>query len=87
MTTNNYRENYNADRPEYNCIIEEKSDVTSNNPENILRFIAKAGDNEGNYRTTIFIDNRPIIIDDKNTIIDYEISKEEMLTFELKIVD
>ena len=39
---------------------------------------------ENDYRRGIIIE---ILAEDKNTFIDYEISKEEMLTLELKIAD
>lgn len=84
-TISNAIENYPVDggKEEFNSGLEE-SNITSEDANKTLTFIANEGENTGHYKTTIFVDNKPTIIDN-NSFIEYKVNKDERLIYEIEI--
>lgn len=75
-------ENYNSDKSEFDSSLE-KSNINFE----AIKFIANSGKNDGLYKTTIFINNKPAIIDKDKNFIEYEINKDKKLIYKAEIDD
>jgi len=85
-TISNNTENYYENKTEFEN-ESEKIKNTLKIENKTLKFILNSKENNIHFKTTIFINNKPISIDDNNNFIDYKINKYEKLTYEAKIND
>lgn len=83
-TISNTIENYYTDKTEFDSSLEE-SDIVFEDKNKILKFTASTIENEECYKTTIFINNKPVIVDEDKNFIDYKISKDKKLIYEAEI--
>lgn len=83
-TISNTIENYYTDKTEFDSSLEE-SDIVFEDKNKILKFTASTIENEECYKTTIFINNKPVIVDEDKNFIDYKISKDKRLIYEAEI--
>lgn len=82
--SSNTIENYYTDKTEFDSSLEE-SDIVFEDKNKILKFTASTIENEEFYKTTIFINNKPVIVDEDKNFIDYKISKDKRLIYEAEI--
>lgn len=78
---NDYEEN-NDTYFEFDSNSEESNIIISNTNKSI-KFVTY-GEIEGNYRTTIFINNSPVIIDSNNIFFEHKINKNEKYIYEFE---